>query len=79
MAERNFHHLVVQALQSVAPEIEDDEINDSASLQDQFDLDSVDILNYVIKVSEDAGVEIPEHDYPKFYTVQGAVGYLESK
>jgi acyl carrier protein len=36
----------------------------------------MDFLNFVIALHEKLGVDIPEADYPRLVTVDGAVGYL---
>ena len=40
---------------------------------------SMDFLNFVIAVHRRLNVEIPEFDYPKLVTLDGAVAYLHSK
>jgi len=67
------------ALVKVAPEIDPGSIKPGASFRDQFDLDSMDFLNFVIALHKTLGVEIPEADYPRLYTLDGAVAYLASK
>ena len=39
----------------------------------------MDFLNFVIAVHHRLGVDIPELDYPKLVTLDGAVGYLAAK
>lgn len=70
---------VLAALYEVAPEAEGEEIDPKVNLRDQLDIDSVDFLNFVIGLHEATGVEIPEADYPKLSTLDGAVSYLEAK
>jgi acyl carrier protein len=70
---------VVNALTSVAPEIDPALIRPGVSFRDQLDLDSVDFLNFVLALHEHLGVDIPELDYPKLYTLDSAVAYLTSK
>ena len=67
------------ALYSVAPEAEGEELENQTSLQDQLDLDSVDIMNYVMKVQEEFQVEIPNQEYKTFLTIDGATAYLQQK
>ncbi|MBZ5703592.1 MAG: hypothetical protein LAN84_17305, partial [Acidobacteriia bacterium] len=44
--------------------------------RDQLDIDSMDLLNFVIALHQELHVEIPEADYPKLATLQGCVDYL---
>ena len=39
----------------------------------------MDFLNFITAVHHRLGVDIPELDYPKLITVNGAVAYLENK
>jgi acyl carrier protein len=39
----------------------------------------MDFLNFVIALHERLEVDIPEVDYPKLATINGAVGYLGGK
>ena len=39
----------------------------------------MDFLNFVIAVHRRLGVDIPEIDYPKLVTIDGAVKYLTAK
>jgi acyl carrier protein len=46
------------------------------SLPDQLDVDSRDLLNFVIALHDTLRVEIPEADYPKLSTLDDCVDYL---
>ncbi len=39
----------------------------------------MDFLNLVTRLHDDAGIDIPESDYPKLSTVTAIYGYLEAK
>ncbi len=70
---------VLAALYEVAPEAEGEEIDPKVNLRDQFDIDSVDFLNFVIALHKATGVDIPEADYPKLTTIDAAAAYLKAK
>ncbi len=70
---------VVDALTRVAPEIDPASIQAGVSFRDQLDLDSMDFLNFVLALHERLGVDIPEVDYARLYSLDGAVDYLASK
>jgi acyl carrier protein len=70
---------VIQALTSVAPEIDPDTLQGNTALRQELDLDSMDFLNFVIALHGSVGVDIPETDYTKLGTIEDAVQYLESK
>ncbi|WP_245723454.1 acyl carrier protein [Lutimaribacter saemankumensis] len=60
----------------VAPDISPDEIGNEAHIQDDLDLDSMDILNFVTALHERLGIDIPEPDYPRIATLGKAIRYL---
>jgi acyl carrier protein len=72
-------NVIVGALTRVAPEIDPASIRSGVSFRDQLDLDSMDFLNFVLALHEKLGVEIPESDYPRLYTLDGAIAYLSAK
>jgi acyl carrier protein len=67
------------ALKRVAPEVDPAALDPAVSLRDQIDLDSMDFLNFVVALHERLGIDIPEADYPRLYTLDGAAGYLASR
>jgi acyl carrier protein len=70
---------VLRALGDVAPEADLARIRPDQSLRDQLDLDSMDVLNLAIRLHEALGVGIPEADYGKLATLDGAVAYLAAR
>lgn len=68
--------LVSQTLTAVAPDVDPTEAKPDEDLREAFDLDSMDLLNFVVGLHERTGLEIPESDYPKLWTLQGCVTYL---
>ena len=41
-----------------------------------IDIDSMDFLNFITAIHKRLGIDIPEIDYPKLITLNGAVAYL---
>ena len=79
MTRDEIRSAVVQALTSVAPEIDPQALRGDTALRHELDLDSIDFLNFVIALHGSLGVDVPESDYVKFGTIDGAVQYLQSK
>ncbi len=67
---------VLGCLGEVAPEADPARIKPDVSFRDQLDLDSMDVLNFVIALHQALGVDVPEIDYPKLATLDGCVEYL---
>ena len=71
---------VVQAeLNNIAPEIDLATIDPAGDLREALDIDSIDFLNFITAIHHRLGVEIPELDYPKLVTIDGAVAYIAAK
>jgi acyl carrier protein len=66
-------------LLSVAPDLEGEAINSDEPFREQFEIDSMDFLNFVIALHKATGIEISERDYPQLETLAGCVRYLEAK
>ena len=71
--------LMIDKLLQIAPEVSADEIGLDEDLRDQLEIDSMDVLNYAIALHEALGIDIPETDVPKLFTIQGGVAYLRER
>ena len=67
---------VLDALAEIAPEIAAAEVDPHRALRDQFDLDSMDFLNFAIVLHKKLGVSIPETDYARLATLDQCIEYL---
>jgi acyl carrier protein len=70
---------LVRLLAQTVPELEPDDLKADVRLRDQLDIDSMDFLNFVIAMSQEFGVDIPETDYPQLETLQSCTKYVVSK
>ncbi|HSJ42434.1 MAG TPA: acyl carrier protein [Xanthobacteraceae bacterium] len=68
--------LIIDVLSGIAPEADFAALPANAQLRDELDLDSMDFLNFIAALHERTKIDIPEADYPKLFTLDGAVGYL---
>ena len=69
----------LKELTNVAPDLADEAIPPDADLRDEYDLDSMDFLNWVAALHHRLGVNIPELDYPKLRSLDAAADYLAAK
>ncbi|MEX1129281.1 MAG: phosphopantetheine-binding protein [Vicinamibacterales bacterium] len=79
MTRDEIRNAVVQALTSVAPEIDPQTLHADRAFRQEFDLDSMDVLNFVIALHGRLGVDVPESDYVKLATLNGAIDYLSGR
>ena len=70
---------VLRVLGDVAPEADLTSLAPDVSFREQLDLDSMDILNFVVGLHAALGVEIPEADYPRLATLDACVEYLAAR
>ncbi|ELR66904.1 phosphopantetheine-binding protein [Photobacterium marinum] len=70
--------IIMTAIQGIAPEIEEGDIDPDEDLRDECDLDSMDFLNLLTAIKKACGVNIPEQDYPKVRTLSCMIKYLHS-
>ncbi len=64
---------------SDATKIDISKINMETSFVDDLNLDSLDIVELMMKMEDEFGVEIPEEDAEGLKTVKDIVLYLEKK
>ena len=79
MTEADLRAVLQEELGNIAPEVDLRTLDPSADLREALDIDSMDFLNFVIAVHHRLGVDIPELDYPRLITLDGAVTYLRTK
>lgn len=71
--------VALATLQTIAPEIEPDELRGNRPLRQQVDLDSMDWLSFLLGLHEKLEVEISEADYAKLVTLDDVVAYVSGK
>jgi acyl carrier protein len=79
MTEPDIRTVVQEELANIAPEMDLARLDPQADLREALDIDSMDFLNFVIAVHHRFGIDIPELDYPKLATLNGALAYLGAK
>jgi acyl carrier protein len=79
MTRDQIRNAVIQALSSIAPEFDPRSLQPDAVLRQELDLDSMDFLNFVIGLHDSVGISVPEQDYAKLSTLNGAVDYLATR
>lgn len=76
MSGMDIRKVVQEELNNIAPEADLAHINPADDLREALDIDSMDFLNFITAIHHRLGVNIPELDYPKLITLDGAVAYL---
>ena len=79
MNDAEIRKMLQEELNNVAPEVDMASVDSAADLREAMDIDSMDFLNFVTAVHHRLGIDIPELDYPKLVTLDGAIAYLGAK
>ena len=79
MSDIDVRKVVEEELGNIAPEVDFAAVDPAADLREAIDIDSMDFLNFITAIHHRLGVDIPEVDYPKLVTLNGAVAYIKSK
>jgi|CXWL01.1.fsa_nt_gi acyl carrier protein len=69
--------VVRDELERIAPDVAFASVDPEAPIQQEFDIDSMDFLNFITALHERTGINVPETDYPRVRTIAGALRYLE--
>ena len=57
--------------------VDEAQVVPSASFADDLNADSLDLVELIMSIEEEFGVEIPDEDAEKIVTVQDALNYLQ--
>lgn len=79
MTATDVRQKVLDIIADIALDDDVSTIDDSVSLREQLDLDSMDFLDIVMELKKRHKVEVPQEDYPKLATMQSCVDYLSPK
>ncbi len=79
MSDIDIRSVIQEELNNIAPEADLATVDPTADLREALDIDSMDFLNFITAVHRRLGVDVPELDYPKLVTLDGAAKYLQSK
>ncbi len=76
MTKEQIREVLIRVLGQVAPEADLSQIKSNLRIRDQLDIDSMDLLNFMIGLHKELGVDIPEADYSKLVTLDSCIEYL---
>jgi len=78
MSGSDIRKVVQEELNNIAPEINLATMDPGADLREALDIDSMDFLRFITAIHNRLGLDIPELDYPKLVTLDGAIAYIEA-
>jgi len=74
--DNNIREEAMAVLGEIAPESAAVALDPTRAFRDQIEMDSVDFLNFVMRLEKRLGLKVPEVDYPKLASLDGCVRYL---
>lgn len=78
MNDETINRRIRETLTHIVPEAQDEAIDPNVAFRDQFEIDSLDYLNFVLALEKEFDVKVPETAYPRFGSLNGSVTYLTS-
>ncbi len=79
MNTEEIHAAIIEERGDIAPDVDARTIDANADLREALDIDSMDFLNFVTALHQNLGIDVPERDYPRLFTLNSAVAYLREK
>jgi acyl carrier protein len=76
MSPQELRVMIVEEIGNIAPEADAATLGDDADLREALDLDSMDIFNLVVALSQRLGIDIPDADAGQLVTLGGGATYL---
>jgi acyl carrier protein len=78
MTDVQLKEMIFKGLRQIAPEADPAALLPDENIREALDVDSYDFLQFLIAISEETGVDIPEADYQKVFTLAGLFRYLSA-
>ena len=79
MTETELKEIVFKGLRQIAPEADPATLRPDENIREELDIDSYDFLQFLIGISEEFGIDIPEVDYEKVFTLTGLLSYISAR
>ena len=79
MTEAEIKSAIFEGLAKIAPESDPNALSLDANVRKTLDIDSYDFLNLLIGLNEKLGVEVPEQDYGKLWSLKEMLDYFSAR
>ena len=77
MNDAQIRAILLEELGNIAPEADLQGLDPTTDLREALDIDSMDFLNFITAIHHRLDVNVPELDYSKLITLEGAIRYIE--
>ncbi len=79
MTEAEIRSLIAELIGGIAPEADMTTLSDDEDMREALDLDSMDFNNLIVAIHKRTGIDVPESDYRRLFTMGGAIAYLGAR
>jgi acyl carrier protein len=79
MTRDELRAIIVEEIGNIAPETDAGGVADDQDLREALDLDSMDIFNLIVALSQRLGIDIPDAEAGWLVTLGGGADYLAAK
>ncbi len=79
MKEDAIKNKIFELLKKIAPDTEPSELKPEDNIRETLNIDSFDTLQFVVALSENFSIEIPEQDYGKITNLKDLLSYINNK
>lgn len=79
MTPAELRAIIVAEIGNIAPEADTSNMREDPDLREALDLDSMDIFNIVVALSQRLHIVIPDADVPQLVTLGGGIAYLSRR
>jgi acyl carrier protein len=76
MTHDEARRLIFKVIRDVAPNADLATLKGGEDMRVALDLDSMDFLNVLAGIHEQSGIDVPDKDSAKLFTLDGAIAYL---
>lgn len=76
MTPTEIKSILLEEIGNIAPEADLTQLRAEADFREELDIDSIGFLNLVIAIGARLNVQVPEKDYARLATIEGAIAYL---
>jgi acyl carrier protein len=70
---------VLASLVQAVPDVDASRLDPVTSFRDQWDVDSLDFLTFILDLEKRLDLHVPEEDYPKLSSLNGCLEYFEGR
>ncbi len=76
MTKDQIRAVILEVIAQIVPDEDLSNLKGDVRIRDQVEMDSMDFLDIIMELRKRYGIEVPEDDYIKLATLDGAVAYL---